>query len=163
MFLIRLSASQCRSIRFRAGGLALAGWLGLVTLAQGAETNRPPAEVVIPKSIFVSEGDVGKDPFFPNSTRMKRRAPEDTVKKPAPQDLSQLLALKGITGPPEKRIALINNVPFAKDEEGEVKAGNGKVKIRVLEIGDKSVTVSIAGTAAPKELLLQETLLPINK
>jgi len=65
--------------------------------------------------------------------------------------------------PTEKRIALINNVPFAKDEEGEVKAGNGKVKIRVLEIGDKSVTVSIAGTAAPKELLLQETLLPINK
>ena len=163
MFLIRLSATQCRSIRFRAGGLALAGWLGLVTLAQGAETNRPPAEVVIPKSIFVSEGDVGKDPFFPNSTRTHRRAPEDPVKKPVQQDLSQLLVLKGITGPPEKRIALINNLPFAKDEEGEVKAGNGKVKIRVLEIGEKSVTVSIAGTVAPKELLLQETLLPINK
>ena len=162
MFLIRLSASRCRSTRFRAGGLALAGWLGLVTLAQGAETNRPPAEVVIPKSVFVSEGDVGKDPFFPNSTRTKRRAPEE-VKKPVTQDLSQLLVLKGITGPPEKRIALINNLPFAKDEEGEVKAGNGKVKIRVLEIGQKSVTVSIAGTAAPKELLLQETLLPINK
>ena len=26
-----------------------------------------------------------------------------------------------------------------------------------------NITVSIAGTAAPKELLLQETLLPINK
>jgi len=163
MFLIRLSARRCRSTRFRAGGLALAGWLGLVTLAEGAETNRPPAEVVIPKSVFVSEGDIGKDPFFPNSTRTKRRSPEDPVKKPVQQDLSQLLVLKGITGPPEKRIALINNLPFAKDEEGEVKAGNGKVKIRVLEIGEKSVTVSIAGTAAPKELLLQETLLPINK
>jgi len=163
MFLIGLSARRCRSTRFRAGVLALAGWLGLVILAQGAETNRPPAEVVIPKSVFVSEGDIGKDPFFPNSTRTKRKAPEDSVKKPVQQDLSQLLVLKGITGPPEKRIALINNLPFAKDEEGEVKAGNGKVKIRVLEIGEKSVTVSIAGTAAPKELLLQETLLPINK
>ncbi len=162
MFLIRLSARRCRSTRFRAGGLALAGWLGLVTLAEGAETNRAPAEVVIPKSIFVSEGDIGKDPFFPNSTRTKRRAPEEP-RKPVPQDLSQLLVLKGITGPPEKRIALINNLPFAKDEEGEVKAGNGKVKIHVLEIGEKSVTISIAGTATPKELLLQETLLPINK
>ena len=107
MFVIRLSARRCRSTRFRAGGLALAGWLGLVTLAEGAETNRPPAEVVIPKSVFVSEGDIGKDPFFPNSTRTKRRAPEDPVKKPVQQDLSQLLVLKGITGPPEKRIALI--------------------------------------------------------
>src|SRR5437879_11215178 len=129
MFLIRLSARRCRSTRFRAGGLVLAGWLGLVTLAQGAETNRPPAEVVIPKSVFVSEGDVGKDPFFPNSTRTKRRAPEDPVKKPVQQDLSQLLVLKGITGPPDKRIALITNLPFAKDEEGEGRARHGRVRI----------------------------------
>src|SRR5437762_8984635 len=150
MLLIRSSTIRCRSSRFGAGGLAVAGWLCLAALAQGAETNRPAAEVVIPKSVVVSEGDIGKDPFFPNSTRTKRRAPEDPVKKPVQQDLSQLLVLKGITGPPEKRIALINNVPFAKDEEGEVKAGNGKVKIRVLEIGEKSVTVSVAGSAVPK-------------
>src|SRR5437016_12077662 len=122
MFVIRLSARRCRSTRFRAGGLALAGWLGLVILAQGAETNRPAAEVVIPKSVFVSEGDIGKDPFFPNSVRRRPKVPDDSG-KPVIRDFSQLLVLKGITGPAEKRIALINNLTFAKGEEGEVKAG----------------------------------------
>jgi len=73
------------------------------------------------------------------------------------------LVLKGITGPAEKRIALINNLTFAKGEEGEVKAGPGKVKIRVLEIREKSVIVSIEGVAAPKELILQERLLPVGE
>jgi hypothetical protein len=128
-----------------------------------AETNRQTAEVVIPKSIFVSEGNIGKNPFFPNSRRLQAKAPDDSSKKPAPIDFSQSLMLKGITGPPEKRIALINNLTFAKDEEGEVKVGNGKVKIHVLEIRDKSVVVNVEGSAVPKELLLQETLLPVTK
>ncbi len=163
MFLIRSSALRCRSTRFRAGGLALAGLFCLVTLAHGAETNRPASEVVIPKSVFDAEGNTGKDPFFPNSPRRRLKPSDDAGKKPVTQDFSQMLVLKGITGTAEKRIALINNLTFAKDEEGEVKAGNGKVKIRVLEIRDKSVVISIAGTAAPKELLLQETLLPVAK
>ena len=79
------------------------------------------------------------------------------------QDFSQLLVLKGITGPPEKRIALINNLTFSKGEEGEPKAGNGKVKIRVLEIREKSVVISMEGVATPKELLLQDKLLPVGE
>lgn len=147
----------------------ISGWLVpyvlfcLTGLAHAAETNRPTVEIVIPKSVFISEGNIGKNPFFPNSRRLQAKAPDDSSKKPAPVDFSQSLVLKGITGPPEKRIALINNLTFAKDEEGDVKVGSGKVKIRVLEIRDKSVIVSVEGSAVPKELLLQETLVPLTK
>ncbi len=161
MFLDRPAAARHRSLTVKAGELALAGWLCLSSVTQGAETNRPPAEAAFPKSIFVWEGDIGKNPFYPHSTRQRPKRAEDTGKA-ATQDYSQLLVLKGITGPSENRIALINNLTFTKGEEGEVRAGNGKVKIRVLEIREKSVVISIAGTA-PKELFLQETLLPIPK
>ena len=161
MFFNRPAAARYRPLTVKAGGLALAGWLCLSIVIQGAETNRPPAEVAIPKSTFVWEGDIGKNPFYPHSTRLKPKRSDDSTQTTT-QDFSQLLVLKGITGPLESRIALINNLTFTKGEEGEVRAGNGKVKIRVLEIRDKSVVVSIAG-AAPKELFLLETLLPIPK
>ena len=89
--------------------------------------------------------------------------PADDSNKVVKQDFSQLLVLKGITGPPERRIALINNLTFVKGEENDVKAGNGKVKIKVLEIRDKSVVITVEGAAQPKELLLQEKLLPISE
>jgi cell division protein FtsB len=67
------------------------------------------------------------------------------------------LQLEGITGTPGRRIAVINNLTFTQGEEGEVRARNGrKIKIRVLEIRDKSVLLQIEGLAEPKELLLQE-------
>jgi hypothetical protein len=159
----RSSAFRGLFVRRESGWLVLSGLFCLAGLARAAETNRPAAEVVIPRSVFVSEGNIGKNPFFPNSRRLQAKASDDSTKKPTTVDLSQSLVLKGITGPPERRIALINNLTFAKDEEGEVKVGNAKVKIRVLEIRDKSVIVSVDGSATPKELLLQETLLPVVK
>ena len=42
--------------------MVFSGWL------QAAETNRPPAEVTFPKSVFVDDPN-GKDPFFPTRNR----------------------------------------------------------------------------------------------
>jgi hypothetical protein len=156
------SGRPYRVVQLKAGAFVLAGALWLTTDVCANQTNQSPAEARIPKSTFVSEGPVGRNPFFPASRRLKSKPVEDPGKPVAVvQDFSQLLVLKGITGPPENRIALINNQTFTKGEEGEVKAGNSKVKIRVVEIRDKSVIVEIGG--APKELLLQESLLPITK
>src|SRR5204862_5090644 len=44
------------------------------------------------------------------------------------------LQLESITGTPGRRIAVINNLTFTQGEEGEVRARNGRTKIRVLEI-----------------------------
>lgn len=139
--------------------LALSLAFGVITACRAAETNRPPAAVVFPKSVFVDDAN-GKDPFFPNRQRgvVPRPSPDPAPKEPD----WKALQLRGITGVGDQRFALINNLTFAKGEEGEVKVKNGKIKIRVLEVKERSVIVQIDGRTDQKELLLPETLLPVE-
>src|ERR1041385_7475385 len=122
-------------------------------------TNRPP-EVSIPKSIFAVEGETGRDPFFPNSTRRKKR--DDLTKPPPVRDYSTLLKLTGIAGG-VRPIATINALTFAAGEEQEVKVEGGKAKIRVLEIREKSVVVTVEGQAKPIELKLRDVNLKFDE
>src|SRR5438067_2488706 len=114
------------------GLVCLAGWLN------GAETNRVSSEVTIPRSVFVADGSMGKDPFFPNSTRLRKIVPDETPKgTPVQEDFSHLLKLSGIAGG-ARPIATVNNLTFAVGEEQEVKVDGRKIRIRVLEIREKS-------------------------
>jgi len=143
--------------------LSLLGLLALAAhAAPAAPTKAPSANLGITKSVFVSDGAVRKDPFFPTSTRLRTK-PGDAGKQSPKADFSGLLVLKGITGTPERRIVLINNKNFTSGEELEVRAGSGKFNIRVMEIREKSVLVSIEGVTQPKELLLQDKLLPFGE
>jgi hypothetical protein len=127
----------------------------------GAETstNRAPVEVVIPQSVFSTEDVTGKDPFFPNSIRRMKR--DDTGKQPT-RDFSGLLKLTGVTGG-AKPIATINNLTFAAEEEQDVKVEGGKLKIRVLEIREKSVVISVEKQPAPVELKLRDVNLKFDE
>ena len=125
------------------------------------DTNSIPA-TVIPKSIFVSQGDTGRDPFFPNSTRLVKKVSDDSKPAPVREDFSRLLKLTGVTGG-VKPIATINNLTFAVGEEQEVRVDTRKIKIRVLDIRDKSVTVSVERQAAPVELKLRDQELKFNE
>ena len=137
--------------------LSLTGWI------HGAETNQPSSDAFIPKSVFVAEGATGKDPFFPNSTRLHKKAPDDTGKsQPIKEDFSRSLKLTGITGG-AKPIATINNLTFAVGEEQEVKFEGRKFRIRVLEIREKSVLVSVEKQSEPVELRLRDTELKLNE
>ncbi len=108
------------------------------------------------QSIFDDKLRMGKDPFFPASARRQDR-PASTDPK-TPQAPVVQLFLKAITGPPTRRLALINNQTFAAGEEGLVKVVNGQVKIRCVEIKEGSVIVAIEGNPEPKELKLREGL-----
>ena len=138
---------------------ALSVAVAVTAVCRAAETNRQPATVVFPKSIFVDDPN-GKDPFFPNRQRgVVVRQPTD----PAPKEPDwKALQLRGITGVGDQRFALINNLTFAKGEEGDVKVKNGKIKIRVLEVKERSVIIQIDGRTDQKELILPETLLPVE-
>jgi hypothetical protein len=149
--------------------LCLAALLGTACMAQAAQTqrtNRPPAEVVIPKSIFVTNDVAGKDPFFPNSTRPRLT---DDSKKPGVGDPSpplgaDALRLLGITTDSTgKRIALINNLTFAQGEEHDVRVGVGRLKVRCIEIREKSVVVAVEGQSGQRELMLPEKILPTRR
>ncbi len=118
--------------------LGLFGSLLDVRRAGAAPLPTVPPEPEIPQSVFTLAGGKVKDPFFPNSTRIK------TVITAAPQISSSTFELKAITGPPGARLAIINNRTVANGEDAEVTTSGGKFKIHCLEIRDSSVVIRTA-------------------
>ena len=127
---------------------------GFETQAVEGNTNAAPVEVVR-KSVFNDSANSGKDPFFPKSTRRVERAPAtpDSVIAPIVQ-----LSLKGISGPLNRRFALINNQPLGVGETAFVRISGGQIKVRCWEIREKSVVISVEGDPERKELRLREGL-----
>jgi hypothetical protein len=111
-----------------------------------------PVEVVPPpQSVFVDRPDFGRDPFFPKSPRRRGAVtPTNSVVEPVANFGN--LALKGISVSNEKRMAIINNKTFEVDEEAEVPVNGQRVRVKVTEIRDKSVVITVNGVS--KELFL---------
>jgi TPR repeat protein len=65
------------------------------------------------------------------------------------------IVLKGISGTPNHRFAMINNKTFEKGEEGKIKFGQKLVRVKVLEITETSATILIEGTNGPTELKMR--------
>ena len=151
--------AHCSKVSWLAGSI-LVCLLGGVVLGAETNTNQAPAQAAVPRSVFATEGATGKDPFFPNSIRRIKR--DDSGKQLPTRDFSALLKLTGIAGG-VKPIATINNLTFAVGEEQEVKVDGGKAKIRVLEIREKSVVISIEKQPQPVELKLRDVNLKFDE
>ena len=125
----------------------------------GAPTPRAPAAApaAVPpepvKSVFVDRPNFGRDPFFPNSSR-RGRVVQDAVVEPVANFNN--IFLKGISGSPEKRLAILNNKTFAAGEDGELRIGGHPTKIKIVEVREKSVVISINGVT--RELFLGSKL-----
>ena len=156
---LRHRLACCSNVSWLAGSSLLC-LLGGVLHSAETNTNSAPAQAAIPQSVFVTEGATGKDPFFPNSIRRIKR--DDSGKQTTIRDFSGLLKLTGIAGG-VRPIATINNLTFAVGEEQEVKVEGGKVKIRVLEIGEKSVLINLEKQPQPIELKLRDVNLRFDK
>ena len=129
--------------------------LGLVLTSRAAQTpaatSSAPAQPEVPKSVFhfpTSPQDAVKDPFFPQSTRLRGKPPQLVIQTNVPPPVVEL-ELKGISGTVERRLAIIasegGSRTFAVGEEGELPTGRGKARIRVLEIKDDSAVVTVNG------------------
>ena len=99
----------------------------------------------IPKSVFVvpASAQEGRDPFFPESTRMYVVAVTNTqVRLPTAE-----LVLKILSGTPASPLASINNHTFGVGEEADVLTPTGRVRVRCLEINlnDEAVLVEVGG------------------
>ena len=89
--------------------------------------------------------------------------PDETPKgTPVQEDFSHLLKLSGIAGG-ARPIATVNNLTFAVGEEQEVKVDGRKIRIRVLEIREKSVVVKVEKQPAPVELKLRDVELKFRE
>jgi hypothetical protein len=117
-------------------------------------SNAAPAQIVIPKSVFVipSSPREGTDPFFPKvAVRPVQPQPRD----PAPP-VAVDLHLKGFSGTPQQPLAIINNKTFAAGEEGDLNLASGRVHLRCVEIKSDSVVIEIGGER--RELRLRQGL-----
>jgi hypothetical protein len=122
--------------------------------------------LTVPKAEFHDDHVTGVDPFFPRSTRRTPKPREIvTVPTRTAPDTRRIdyLTLKGITGTSDRRLALINNMAFAAGEVGNVRVPGGSLKIRVVNVGEKSVTVAVEGDSVLHELKIRDYLHDFTK
>ena len=141
-------------------------WPKTIAVAHAAETNPPVLQAEIPKSFFTNvtnDVKVGKDPFFPASTRGPKGG-DGPPPPPPPEDRFRALkhvVLKALSSEAGgRRLALINNSPLATGEELSLRTPDGNLKVRCLEIRDRSVWIraEVGGAVTNKELLLRSGL-----
>jgi hypothetical protein len=141
-----LAGSEARKLTVICGLALIVGLLSWGRAAQPAPatgSSSATGEFHFAKSAFVNAAGVGKDPFFPKSTR--RGVPTTTTPEVETGANFGGLSLKGISGSKTHRLAIINNRTFDIGEEGELRVNGRVVRVRCVEIRDDGVTVSING------------------
>jgi hypothetical protein len=81
-----------------------------------------------------------------------RRAPEFVPVAPVKPNYYAELALKGISGSPESRMALINNETFMVGDSARVRVRDTRVQVVCKEIREDSVLVTVDGKACELKL-----------
>lgn len=114
-------------------------------------------QVASSQSMFIDDPNFGKDPFFPKSDRRKPQTPVQPLPNQAPDNLGTLngVVLKGISGLPGKRLALLNNRTVEAGEVTEFRHNNQTVRVRCVEIREKSVILGVEGSTETKEIHLR--------
>jgi hypothetical protein len=114
-----------------------------VGLSLGAPVT-PPAGQEIQKSVFIlpANPNEGRDPFFPDSTRVYKDV-ENLQPTHAPEVTS--LEIKSIMGAAPRYFAIVNNHTFGAGDEGDVITKDGRLHIRVLKITPTTVLVEVDG------------------
>jgi hypothetical protein len=147
--------------------------LALVSHAATKQTNAPvktpsaspapastPVVTEIPRSIFVvpTSERQGRDPFFPHTTRLFAVAPtgNTNIVRTKQPSVAVELALKGISGTPDRPLAIINNQTFSVGEEGDVVTGARRMRIRCVEINVAAESVTIQIGNERRELRLKQ-------
>lgn len=126
-------------------------------------TNAEPVAAMREVAAFTDVITTGQDPFFPDSQRRDPRpvkpANNNTGKAAAPVPIknpAQHVVLRGITGSASKRLALINNTAFAVGEEQTVQTLDGPIRVKCVQILERSVLVSLDGQSETKEIPLRD-------
>jgi len=133
-------------------GVALVLSLSPASAAPTAKAEPVPAvaqagKIEIPKSEFIipSAPGEGRDPFFPDSTRVSLTQKPVTDKAGTKAPAPALFTLKAITASGGRRVASINNRPFEAGEEGDIAFGSSRVRVRCVEVREDSVIIDVDG------------------
>ena len=135
----------------------------LVLVACRGHAAQPPSmphvdDIPSSQSVFIDDPKFARDPFFPKSQRWK---PQIVVAITATPDMSiyahilNSFVLKGISGRPGRRLALLNNRTVAVGETTDLKLNNQIFRVRCVEIREKSVLLQVDGSSESKEIHLR--------
>jgi thioredoxin-related protein len=118
----------------------------------------------------ISYGSGGPKPFISEVERLIHPQPEmiptkaparkaDDLRRPGKDSVTAEtkgteLKLRNITGPRQRRRAVINDHAFSAGETMLIKLPGGAVKVRCVEIRERSVIVTVNGGPARRELKL---------
>lgn len=113
-----------------------------------------PATAPAPQSVFMVPRKIadGKDPFFPNSSRVY--GTETATKGPGTTPVVADITLKGISGTPEQPLAIINTTTCTTGETAEIITKNSRIKVQCLEINMAAGTVLLQIGTERRELRL---------
>jgi hypothetical protein len=114
------------------------------TAAAAAPPVKTAAPAAAPRSAFVIPANPkeGRDPFNPASLRPYEKA--QVAAQPRMVEISSLV-LKGVSGPPDNRLAIINNRTFAIGDEQDLITTQGRIRIRCVEISNNTVVIESGG------------------
>jgi hypothetical protein len=73
-----------------------------------------------------------------------------------PTAVPDSLVLRGISGTPQRRFALVNDTTLVKGEQAKVRVGSSNVVVRCVEISDTSVLLVVNGAAEQTQLSLKQ-------
>ena len=149
-----------------------------------ALTNASLARVDFPKSSFSIDIDIGKDPFFPGSSRRDPKPveppppPEPAVKEPIIRSLNTntvvmakgivaadttgkpYFKIKGLSGSLKRRFVTLHtgvkSYDFTTGEEMLLRVPEGQKRVRCLEIRNQSAVFQVEGEPEPIELNLRD-------
>jgi len=127
-------------------------------------TNSAPADPVRVANASVFENLMppkGRDPFFPNS---RRRDPVSIPSVPGIKATEAAdLVLKGVVGPLNRRMAVINSAILEVNENGSVGLPSGRhARVRCLEIGENYAVIKVDGELQPRRLELTKKEFRLN-
>lgn len=130
-----------KTISFIGLGLALTGIFA--GRAQADTAKAAPVTIVAPRSVFTqpTNPQEGRDPFFPESTRVY----ESNIPVTAASEAASTLMIKGFSMMDGRPMVIINNHTFMAGDEGDVLSSAGHTHVHCLEIRPGTVVVEVNG------------------
>jgi hypothetical protein len=130
-------------------GVLVSGSAALAAPGNTIPDGSPLAPAGAPRSVFVNdpaEPGFGKDPFHPKSTRLTRiKVTTEDKDIPPPPDFPTELVLKGVSLVGGKKLAIINYLTVAEQEEFNIRVAGKQVKGQCVEIKEKSALLKVNG------------------
>ena len=106
----------------------------------------PVPDAPPPRSVFVIDPQVGKDPFFPKTTRFKGVAAKtNDVPVTSSSQFPDEIRVQGFSNLRGAIIVILNGKSIAKGEKIDLNIRGQRLPVRCVDVTDKSILLEVNG------------------